>query len=67
MFLVLLLTMVNTFGGSVGVQLLLTGHIIVGGTTAASGDKAVGQAICTSACNATAAPNIRAPRSLYQN
>ena len=38
LFLVLLLTMLNTFGVSAGVRLLLTGLIIVGVVTAAGGD-----------------------------
>ncbi|QKC88028.1 ABC transporter permease [Mesorhizobium sp. NZP2234] len=41
LFLVLLLTMLNTFGVSAGVRLLLTGLIIVGVITAAGGEKAV--------------------------
>lgn len=41
LFLVLLLTMLNTFGVSAGVRLLLTGLIIVGVITAAGGQKAV--------------------------
>ncbi len=40
LFLVLLLTMLNTFGVSAGVRLLLTGLIIVGVITAAGGAKA---------------------------
>jgi ribose transport system permease protein len=40
LFLVLLLTMLNTFGVSAGVRLLLTGLIIVGVITAAGGQKA---------------------------
>ena len=40
LFLVLLLTMLNTFGVSAGVRLLLTGLIIVGVITAAGGRKA---------------------------
>ena len=40
LFLVLLLTMLNTFGVSAGVRLLLTGLIIVGVITAAGGEKA---------------------------
>src|SRR4051812_32560548 len=40
LFLVLLLTMLNTFGVSAGVRLLLTGLIIVGVITMAGGDKA---------------------------
>ena len=40
-FLVLLLTMLNTFGVSAGVRLLLTGLIIVGVITAAGGQKAL--------------------------
>lgn len=39
LFLVLLLTMLNTFGVSAGVRLLLTGLIIVGVVTAAGGPK----------------------------
>ena len=39
LFLVLLLTMLNTFGVSAGVRLLLTGLIIVGVIAAAGGDK----------------------------
>ena len=39
LFLVLLLTMLNTFGVSAGVRLLLTGLIIVGVITAAGGPK----------------------------
>lgn len=39
LFLVLLLTMLNTFGVSAGVRLLLTGLIIVGVITAAGGQK----------------------------
>jgi ribose transport system permease protein len=39
LFLVLLLTMLNTFGA--GVRLLLTGLIIVGVITAAGGQKAL--------------------------
>jgi ribose transport system permease protein len=41
LFLVLLLTMLNTFGVSAGVRLLLTGLIIVGVITAAGGEKAI--------------------------
>src|SRR3954453_15722744 len=41
LFLVLLLTMLNTFGVSVGIRLVLTGLIIVGIITAAGGEKAV--------------------------
>ena len=41
LFLVLLLTMLNTFGISAGVRLVLTGLIIVGVITAAGGEKAV--------------------------
>lgn len=41
LFLVLLLTMLNTFGVSAGVRLLLTGLIIVAVITAAGGQKAV--------------------------
>ncbi|TPM30087.1 ABC transporter permease [Mesorhizobium sp. B2-3-4] len=41
LFLVLLLTMLNTFGVSAGVRLLLTGLIIVGVITAAGGEKTV--------------------------
>lgn len=41
LFLVLLLTMLNTFGVSAGVRLLLTGLIIVGVITAAGGQKAL--------------------------
>ena len=37
LFLVLLLTMLNTFGVSAGVRLVLTGLIIVGVITAAGG------------------------------
>ncbi len=40
LFLVLLLTMLNTFGVSAGVRLLLTGLIIVGVITAAGGQRA---------------------------
>jgi ribose transport system permease protein len=40
LFLVLLLTMLNTFGVSAGIRLLLTGLIIVGVITAAGGQKA---------------------------
>jgi ribose transport system permease protein len=40
LFLVLLLTMLNTFGVSVGVRLVLTGLIIVGVITAAGGPRA---------------------------
>ncbi|MBN9058740.1 MAG: ABC transporter permease, partial [Rhizobiales bacterium] len=40
LFLVLLLTMLNTFGVSAGVRLLLTGLIIVGVITAAGGQAA---------------------------
>ena len=40
LFLVLLLTMLNTFGVSAGVRLLLTGLIIVAVVTAAGGQKA---------------------------
>jgi ribose transport system permease protein len=40
LFLVLLLTMLNTFGVSPGLRLLLTGLIIVGVITAAGGQKA---------------------------
>src|SRR3569623_439448 len=40
LFLVLLLTMLNTFGVSPGLRLLLTGVIIVGVITAAGGQKA---------------------------
>jgi ribose transport system permease protein len=40
LFLVLLLTMLNTFGVSAGVRLLLTGLIIVGVITAAGGERA---------------------------
>jgi ribose transport system permease protein len=39
LFLVLLLTMLNTFGVSAGVRLLLTGLIIVGVITAAGGER----------------------------
>ena len=39
LFLVLLLTMLNTFGVSAGVRLLLTGLIIVAVITAAGGEK----------------------------
>ncbi len=39
LFLVLLLTMLNTFGVSAGVRLVLTGLIIVGVITAAGGEK----------------------------
>ena len=39
LFLVLLLTMLNTFGFSVGVRLVLTGLIIVGVITAAGGPR----------------------------
>jgi ribose transport system permease protein len=39
LFLVLLLTMLNTFGVSAGVRLLLTGLVIVGVITAAGGQK----------------------------
>ena len=41
LFLVLLLTMLNTFGVSPGLRLLLTGLVIVGVITAAGGQKAV--------------------------
>src|SRR5262249_36009846 len=41
LFLVLLLTMLNTFGVSAGVRLVLTGAIIVGVITAAGGQKAL--------------------------
>jgi ribose transport system permease protein len=41
LFLVLLLTMLNTFGVSAGVRLVLTGLIIVGVITAAGGEKAM--------------------------
>jgi len=41
LFLVLLLTMLNTFGVSAGVRLLLTGLIIVGVITVAGGEKAL--------------------------
>ena len=41
LFLVLLLTMLNTFGVSAGLRLVLTGLIIVGVITAAGGEKAV--------------------------
>jgi ribose transport system permease protein len=41
LFLVLLLTMLNTFGVSAGVRLLLSGLIIVGVITAAGGQKAL--------------------------
>ncbi|RRI02587.1 ABC transporter permease [Mesorhizobium tamadayense] len=41
LFLVLLLTMLNTFGVSAGVRLVLTGLIIVGVITAAGGEKAL--------------------------
>jgi ribose transport system permease protein len=41
LFLVLLLTMLNTFGVSAGVRLVLTGLIIVGVITAAGGQKAL--------------------------
>ncbi len=41
LFLVLLLTMLNTFGVSAGVRLVVTGLIIVGVITAAGGQKAV--------------------------
>ena len=40
LFLVLLLTMLNTFGVSPGLRLVLTGLIIVGVITAAGGQKA---------------------------
>jgi ribose transport system permease protein len=39
LFLVLLLTMLNTFGVSAGVRLVLTGFVIVGVITAAGGQK----------------------------
>ena len=39
LFLVLLLTMLNTFGVSAGIRLVLTGLIIVGVITAAGGPK----------------------------
>ncbi len=39
LFLVLLLTMLNTFGVSAGVRLLVTGLIIVGVITAAGGGR----------------------------
>lgn len=39
LFLVLLQTMLNTFGASAGVRLLLTGLIIVAVITAAGGDR----------------------------
>ena len=42
LFLVLLLTMLNTFGVSAGMRLLLTGLIIVAVITAAGGRKAEG-------------------------
>jgi ribose transport system permease protein len=41
LFLVLLLTMLNTFGVSAGVRLLLTGLVIVGVITAAGGQRAL--------------------------
>jgi ribose transport system permease protein len=41
LFLVLLLTMLNTFGVSAGVRLVLTGLVIVGVITAAGGQKAL--------------------------
>ena len=41
LFLVLLLTMLNTFGVSAGVRFLLTGLIIVAVITVAGGPKAV--------------------------
>lgn len=41
LFLVLLLTMLNTFGVSAGVRLLMTGLIIVGVITAAGGENAL--------------------------
>ncbi|RUW36980.1 MULTISPECIES: ABC transporter permease [unclassified Mesorhizobium] len=41
LFLVLLLTMLNTFGVSAGVRLVLTGLIIVGVITAAGGERAL--------------------------
>ncbi len=41
LFLVLLLTMLNTFGVSAGVRLLLTGLIIVGVITVAGGEKSL--------------------------
>jgi ribose transport system permease protein len=41
LFLVLLLTMLNTFGVSPGLRLVLTGLIIVGVITAAGGQKAL--------------------------
>ena len=41
LFLVLLLTMLNTFGVSAGVRLLVTGLVIVGVITAAGGQKAL--------------------------
>jgi len=41
LFLVLLLTMLNTFGVSAGLRLLLTGLIIVGVITAAGGQRAL--------------------------
>jgi len=41
LFLVLLLTMLNTFGVSAGVRLLLTGVVIVGVITTAGGQKAL--------------------------
>ena len=42
LFLVLLLTMLNTFGVSAGVRLLVTGLVIVAVITAAGGQKAQG-------------------------
>jgi ribose transport system permease protein len=41
LFLVLLLTMLNTFGVSAGVRLVLTGLIILGVISAAGGQKAL--------------------------
>ena len=42
LFLVLLLTMLNTFGVSAGIRLVLTGLVIVGVITAAGGQKTLG-------------------------
>jgi ribose transport system permease protein len=41
LFLVLLLTMLNTFGVSAGIRLVLTGSVIVGVITASGGRKAL--------------------------
>ena len=59
LFLVLLLTMLNTFGVSAGVRLLLTGLIIVGVITAAGDPK-------TKPAHRITAPPRRLPSDLSQ-